>query len=237
MTGRISRKIQQRKSPLEVTEFSRRQVLTGLGLVAAGAAIVSLPIGCKSSTGTASDTTAVEPATTDPATTTQGSTDVSPSTYVPYVPSTTKPGLIIIEGTTCSVATDRLYTPGHIWVKSLSNSFVVVGITYTMYHILYNPYNCSLSPIGTKLAAEDAFGSIEGYKMTTDLLSPVSGTVTDLNKLVMGNAGGQGAGDSMLAALADVYGGGWMAVFQLSNPAELSKLLTPQQYATLVAHE
>ena len=245
MTGRVSREIQRKKAPLQVTEFSRRQVVKGLGLVAAGAAIACLPIGCKSSAGSVSDTTAIDPATTTspdistPLSTSATTTPVStgaPSTYVPYIPSTTKPALITIKGTTCTVATDRLYTAGHVWVKSLPNNFVAAGITVTLYHILYNPYNCSLSPIGTKLAAEDAFGSIEGYKMTTDLLSPVSGTVTDINKSVVGNAGGQGQGDGMLAALADVYGGGWMLVFQLSNPAELGKLLTPQQYATLVAN-
>jgi len=235
MNGRVSREIQRKKAPLQVTEFSRRQVVKGLSLVAAGAAIACLPIGCKSSARSVSDTTAIDPATNNSATTVPVSTG-APSTYVPYVPSTTKPTLITVKGTTCTVATDRLYTAGHIWVKSLPNNFVAAGITFTMYHILYNPYNCSLSPIGTKLAAEDIFGSIEGYKMTTDLLSPVSGTVTDINKLVVGNAGGQGQGDSMLAALADVYGGGWMVVFQLSNPAELGKLLTPQQYATFVAN-
>ena len=246
MTGRVSREIQRKKAPLRVTEFSRRQVLKSLGLVAAGAAISYLPIGCKSSAMSASDTTAINPTTTTSpaistpmttsATTIPVSTGVPPSTYAHYVPPTTKPTLITIQDTTCTVATDRLYSAGHIWVKSLPNNFVVMGITFTLYHILYNPYNCSLSPIGTKLAAQDTFGSIEGYKMTTDLLSPVGGTVTDFNKLVVGNAGGQGQGDGMLAALADVYGGGWMVVFQLSDPPELSKLLTPQQYATLVAN-
>jgi glycine cleavage system H protein len=237
---------QPKKTPLRATEFSRRQVLKSLGIAAVGTAIAYLPIACKSNAGSTSDTTGVDPDTgpspvvsttiIDSLTPVASSSDNPPSTYVQYVPSTAKPSLITIPGTTCTVATDRQYSADNIWIKPLPNNFVVMGITVTLYHILYNPYSCSVSPIGSKLAKQQSFGVIEGYKMTTDLLSPVSGTLTDFNNLVVGNAGGQGAGDGMLTALTDVYGGGWMVVVQLSDPAELSTLLTAQQYATLVTN-
>jgi len=240
-------KDQRKKSALRLKEFSRRQVLKSMGIAAAGAAISCLPIACRSDAATNSDKTDVNPGNetsqgiTTPATNSTvpdpSSTGNPPSTYSQYIPPNTQPSLITIQGTTCTVATDRYYSADNIWIKPLPNNFVVMGISVTMYHILYNPYRCSLSPIGTSLAKQDGFGTIEGYKMTADLLSPVSGTVTDFNKLVVGNAGGQGQGDGMLPALADAYRGGWMIVIQLSDPSELGKLLTAQQYATFVANE
>jgi glycine cleavage system H protein len=108
---------------------------------------------------------------------------------------------------------------------------VVIGISYSMFEILYNPWKCSLSKPGTSLAKGDNFGAIEGYKMAADLISPVSGTVVQINPLVVGIVD---TADGALIALADPYNQGWMMVIQLSKPAELNSLLTPQKYASFV---
>jgi len=147
-----------------------------------------------------------------------------------YVPPTALPPLITVTGTTCTVATDRLYSKEHIWVKSLSSDTVVMGITHTMVKILDSPYRCSLSQVGITLANGDAFGTIEGWKMTADLLTPVSGTLIGRNILAIGFVGE----DGVISALQDHYRSAWMIVVQLSKPAELNSLLTAQQYAALV---
>jgi len=82
------------------------------------------------------------------------------------------------------------------------------------------------------LAYGDAFGTIEGWKMTADLLTPVSGTLIGRNILAIGFVGE----DGVISALQDHYRGAWMIVVQLSKPAELNSLLTAQQYAALVAN-
>ena len=240
------REIQGKRGIFRVTKFSRRQVLKSAGIMAAGAAIssISLASGCKpSSSNSTGKDTGVNPTTSSslPTSSFTAPTSVAPTSTIPvasttattgysYVPPTTFPPLITVTGTQCTVATDRLYSKEHLWVKALSSTTVVMGITHTMVKILDNPYRLSLSQVGTMLANGDAFGTIEGWKMTADLLTPVSGTLIGRNILAIGFVGE----DGVISALQDHYRGAWMIVVQLSKPAELNSLLTAQQYAALV---
>ena len=228
---------------LRVTKFTRRHFLKRAGVAAAGATIgaIAFAASCKSpvsitaGTTTADDTTAP----TNPSDTTTSNpptlnTTATVSTYS-YSPPTILPPIITVTGTTCVVATDRSYSADHIWVKSISAStnVSVMGITTTLDEILYEPFKISLPKVGDKLAAGNAFGSIEGYKMTADLLTPVSGTVIEindfLNSLMM-------QGTVLEPVINDPYNSGWMVVVQLSKPGELTALLTAQAYRDLVAH-
>lgn len=242
------RKIQGKRDIFRVTKFSRRQVLKSAGIIAAGAAVSSIPLvsGCKpsSSNSTANGTDVNPPnSPSPPASSSTAPTSVAPILTIPvantaattgysYVPTTAPPPLITVTDTQCTVATDRLYSTEHIWVKSLSGTTVVMGITHTMVKILENPFKLALSPINTTLAKEDPFGTIEGWKMTADLLTPVSGILIGRNILAIGFVGE----DGLISALQDHYRGAWMIVVQLSKPAELNSLLTAQQYAALVAN-
>ena len=128
------------------------------------------------------------------------------------------------------VANDRLYSAYNIWVKSLSANVVVMGITSSMVEILSEPYQLSLSQTGTALASGDAFGTIEGYKLTADLISPVSGVILEVNlDLLL-----QGQVEMIVQINNDPYNSGWMIVVQLNNPNDLSSLLTPQGYVNLL---
>jgi glycine cleavage system H protein len=138
-----------------------------------------------------------------------------------------------VTGTACTVATDRIYSADNIWVKSLSANLAVIGITTTMVDILYEPYNLSLSPVGTVLASDDDFGAVEGYKLSADLTSPVSGTLVQINNFLIDLAKQGSSGISPLDN--DPYNSGWLVVVQLSKPSELNLLLTPQAYRDLVA--
>jgi glycine cleavage system H protein len=205
-----------------VVKISRRHFLEGAAVTAAAAAISSLPAACKSST--LSDTT--EPTDTSQ-TTTPAQSSTGPFTYTPVAAS---PPVITISGTSCTVATDRLYSPEHVWVLSLPNNKAVLGITQTMYEILYRPYRVEISPVGTTLAKGDGFSTMEGYKIASEISSPVSGVIIDMNRLAVGFMGEDGA----IQALTDSYKTGWMIVVQLSNPAELNSLLKPEDYIKLV---
>jgi glycine cleavage system H protein len=106
-----------------------------------------------------------------------------------------------------------------------------MGITTTMVEILYNPYNLSLLPVGSSVTADDAFGNIEGFKMSADLITPVSGTVIQINDNLISMAK---LGTPIDPIINDPYNSGWMLVVQLSNLAELGDLVTPQKYIELV---
>ena len=202
----------------DTVKFSRRRFLKSVAVTAVGASLANLPAACNSSA--VSETT--EPNTTSQ-TTSPSQTSTGPFAYTPVAAS---PPVITVSGTSCTVATDRLYSPEHVWVLSLPGNRAVLGITQTMYEILYRPYRVETSPIGTMLAKDDGFSSMEGYKMAAEIASPVSGVIIDMNKLAAGYMGEDGA----IQALTDSYKTGWMIVVQLSKPAELASLLKPEDY-------
>lgn len=231
--GTDGRDVKKDPSMFRITRFSRRQFLKRTGITAFGAVIgsIALSSGCKSSTN---GTTSLSPSTPSSSATASTSSSSNPATLTatgsPYVPQTAVPPLITVAGTSCTVAMDRVYSEDNIWVKSISNSRVVMGITETMKHIVNNPYKLDLYKVGTVLHKGDMFGIVEGYKLTADLITPVSGTVMEINKLATGFVGEDGS----IAVLQDPYVRGWMTVVELSNPTELKGLLTPTQYDMLV---
>ncbi len=68
--------------------------------------------------------------------------------------------------------------------------------------------------------------------MTSDLISPVSGTVVQINKYLTDPVG---RGAFIMPLNDDPYNAGWMMVVQLSKPDEVKSLLTYQAYADLVS--
>ncbi len=207
---------------LRATKYSRRQVLKGIAIAGAGVVIANLPASCKSSSTT--QATDSQPTTSDSTNPTSGSTN--PNLPFTYTPAKSSPPLITIADTSCTVATDRLYSEDHVWVLTLSNNRAVMGITQTLYEIIYRPYRVETSDVGTVLSKGDTFSTMEGYKMTVEVVSPVSGTIVDMNRLAVGSMGEDGA----IQALTDSYKTGWMVVVQLSKPSELNNLLSPQDY-------
>jgi len=169
-------------------------------------------------------------ATTTQASTTQASTTPATSGYS-YIAPTSPPPLLPIAGTTCNVATDRKYSTDNIWVKSLSETVVVIGVSTTMVDILANPYHLTLPKVGATLVIDDVFGAMEGTKMSADLISPLSGTVLQVNE-VLNSLVKQGS--PLTPLIQDPYNSGWMMVVQLNKPAELDNLVTPQRYIELV---
>ena len=222
------RDVKKDQSMFRITRFSRRQFLKRTGITAAGALIGSIAFSsaCKSSTNGTTSPSPFTPTSNSP----PDDPTILPQTASPYVPQTAVPPLITVAGTSCTVAMDRVYSEENIWVKSISTSRAVMGITETLKHIVNNPYKLDLYKVGTILNKGDMFGIVEGYKLTADLITPVSGTVVEINKLAIGFMGEDGS----IAVLQDPYVRGWMTVIELSKPIELKGLLTPAQYDKLV---
>ena len=74
---------------------------------------------------------------------------------------------------------------------------------------------------GDRVSAHQAFGEIEAVKAVSELFSPISGEVTEVNDALDSDAG---------VVNRDPYGDGWMVKLRLANPAELKELLTPKAY-------
>ena len=192
---------------------------------------------------TSNSTTPVSPPPTStsviPGSTLPTSTSVIPGSNPPvstysYTPPTVLPQLLPVPGTACVVAADRVYSTDHIWVKTIATGIAAMGITTTLNEILFEPFKILLPKVGDKLAQGDAFGTIEGYKMISDLLTPVSGTVIQINDFLNSLVR---QGTVLEPVINDPYNSGWMIVVQMAKPGELASLLTAQAYRDLVGHK
>ncbi len=112
------------------------------------------------------------------------------------------------------------FTRSHEWVIA-EGSVGTVGISdYAIEH-LSDLVFVDLPQIGTLVKQNEPFGEIESVKAVEDLTSPVSGKVTEVNEDLR----------EQLEVLAqDPYGAGWMIKVEMSDEAELEKLMDLETY-------
>src|SRR4051812_44722279 len=111
---------------------------------------------------------------------------------------------------------DRLYTKEHEWLK-LDGETGTVGITDHAQHELGDVVYVELPKVGDKLTAGQTFGTVESVKAVSELFSPASGEVTEINS---------GLGDAPETINKDPHGAGWMMKLRLSNKSETEKLMS-----------
>jgi len=112
------------------------------------------------------------------------------------------------------------YTAEHEWVQIEGNK-ARVGITDFAQSELGDIVFIELPQVGDRVTAGEPFGSIESVKAVSDLYSPVSGTVVEVNEELENNL--EWVNESP-------YEKGWMIVVELADPSELDRLLTAEQY-------
>ena len=118
---------------------------------------------------------------------------------------------------------DLKYTDSHEWVK-IDNGVATIGITEFAAGELGDVVFVDI-PEARAVAAGDTFGSIEAVKTVSDLIAPISGTITEINPLLEG---------SPETVNADPYGSGWMVKMTIDNPGEAEGLMDASQYMTLI---
>ena len=126
------------------------------------------------------------------------------------------------------VVENWLYSKEHEWVEVLGENRVRVGITDFAQNQLGDLVFVEIPQVGDEVTADETMGTVESVKAVSDLFSPVSGKVVEVNGELE---------DSPEVINSDAYGQGWMIVIELSNPDELTGLLTAQQYAAFVEEE
>ncbi len=112
------------------------------------------------------------------------------------------------------------YAKSHEWVR-VSGDVATVGITDHAQHELTDIVFVELPESGKQIKAGDDCAVVESVKTASDIYSPVSGEVTEVNRAVV---------DDPALVNSDPYGDGWFYRIKLSNPAELSGLMSPEQY-------
>jgi glycine cleavage system H protein len=121
---------------------------------------------------------------------------------------------------------DYRYLETHEWHKTEGDT-VTIGITHFAADELTDITFVDLPKVGTKVEANKRFGEIESVKATSDLYSGVSGTVTAVNAELTNNPG---------LVNKDSYQGGWMIKVKVTDPTQVTKLLSEEQYLQKTGH-
>ena len=119
-----------------------------------------------------------------------------------------------------SVPDDLKYAKSHEWVR-VSGDVATVGISDHAQHELTDVVFVELPDLGRKVKAGEACAVVESVKTASDIYSPVSGEVIELNQAVVSNPA---------LVNAQPYAGGWFFKLRLADPLKLDGLLTPEQY-------
>lgn len=119
---------------------------------------------------------------------------------------------------------DLRYTKDHEWAKVEGNR-ARVGITDHAQSELTDVVYVEFPPVGKTVAQGDVLGTVESVKAVSEIFSPLSGKVVEVNKVL---------DDSPEQVNKDPYGAGWMVLLEMSGPSETSRLLDAAAYKKLV---
>jgi glycine cleavage system H protein len=117
---------------------------------------------------------------------------------------------------------ELLYTEEHEWVLiDDTNNTATIGITDYAQSELGDIVFIELPNVDDEVKQMEPFGTIEAVKAVSDLFSPLSGVVTEVNILLE---------DQPELINQDPYDKGWMIKIQLADSTELESLLSPEDY-------
>ena len=119
---------------------------------------------------------------------------------------------------------DRRYSKEHEWLKVEGDS-ATIGITDYAQDQLGDVVYVDLPVSGTTVTQFEKMGEIESVKAVSDLFTPASGEVLELNQAVI---------DKPELVNSDPHGEGWLIRVRLSNPSEADKLLSSEEYDALI---
>ena len=114
------------------------------------------------------------------------------------------------------------YADSHEWVK-LEGDVATVGITDYAQHALGNIVYVDMPEVGDEVKQCEDFGAVESVKAASDLVSPVSGEVIEINESLE---------DEPELLNQDAYGA-WIMKVKVSDPSEIENLLDATAYAKI----
>lgn len=122
-----------------------------------------------------------------------------------------------------------LYAATHEWVAvNDDEDTATVGISAFAVEQLTDLVYIELPEVGKAITAGDSFGEIESVKAVSDLYSPVTGEIIEVNKDLV---------DSLETFSSDPYGSGWIAKVKISDKSSLLKLMDHAAYQKQCAEE
>jgi glycine cleavage system H protein len=123
-----------------------------------------------------------------------------------------------------NIPVELKYTKEHEWVK-LEENIAIVGITDYAQSELGDIVFVELPSMGKEVKQMEPFGTIEAVKAVSDLFSPVTGKVIEVNSAL---------DDDPMIINRDPYGEGWMIKVELSDQSQLDDLLDASSYKGII---
>ncbi len=124
-----------------------------------------------------------------------------------------------------NVPSELKYTKEHEWVK-VEGNMATIGITDFAQSELGDIVFVELPAVGSAVAQMKSFGTIEAVKAVSDMFSPVTGKVTEVNQTL--------DSDPMIIN-REPYEAGWIIKVELSKTSEIEQLLDDSSYKSIIA--
>ena len=121
---------------------------------------------------------------------------------------------------------DRKYSKEHEWVKMGDGNQALAGITVYAQDQLGDIVYVDLPKTGATIRFMEKMGEVESVKAVSDLFSPVTGEVTEVNERLL---------DHPELVNEDPLGEGWMVRVTVADAAELDQLMSAEEYEAFLS--
>lgn len=126
-----------------------------------------------------------------------------------------------------NVPEDLQYSKDHEWIR-VAGDVATIGITDYAQNSLGDVVYVELPKPGEKFEAHESFGSVESVKAVSEIFTPVSGEVVEVNESLA---------DEPEKVNTDPYGEAWMIRIRMSNPGEVDSMLSSVEYEEFTSAE
>jgi glycine cleavage system H protein len=117
------------------------------------------------------------------------------------------------------------YTKQHEWAD-VKGDVATIGITDYAQHELGDVVFAELPKVGAKVEAGKSFGTVESVKAVSEIYSPVTGDVTEINGDLQ---------NTPETINSDPHGAAWLIRVKLANPAEVKDMMDAKAYEAFIA--
>ena len=119
------------------------------------------------------------------------------------------------------------YTKEHEWIDAQGDT-AKIGITDYAQHELGDVVFVELPSVGAKLEKGKSFGSVESVKAVSEIYTPTSGQVVEVNAELQ---------NKPETINTDPHGAGWLLKLKLANPADVNSLMDATAYEAYIAEK
>ena len=116
------------------------------------------------------------------------------------------------------------YHPEHDWAR-IDGDEAVLGVTWYAQDALGELVHYEAPDVGSTVSKDSSYGEVESVKAVSDLISPLSGEVLEVNAKVV---------DAPETVNDDPYGDGWLIRIRISSTDELAQLLDAAAYKNVL---